>query len=77
MLTQGIPGVSLDEAPVEEAVPHVPLDLLEALESRFPNVVPDLRISQLDYGKVHGNLEVVRLLREWHNTPSVMSKEKP
>jgi hypothetical protein len=75
-LVQGIPGVSIDPLYVEPDFPRVPLDLLEALEARFPDKCPDLRISPLDYGVIHGHLEVVRLLREMHERPPITAKEQ-
>lgn len=78
MIRQGIPGVSAEtlETP-DEDFPRVPTDLLETLEDRFKDRCPDLRISQLDYGVIHGQLSVVKLLREMHDRPTVMSKEQP
>jgi hypothetical protein len=76
MIEQGILGVSREhtEEPQED-LPRVPAELLEWLEKRFPNSLPDLRISQLDYGVKHGQLEVVRLLREIHDRPSVIKEQ--
>jgi hypothetical protein len=74
-LRQGLPGLTLETEYEEPDFPRVPLDLLEALEARFPDRCPDLRISQLDYGMIHGQLSVVKLLREMHDRPSVTSKE--
>jgi hypothetical protein len=76
MIEQGIPGLTLQETKVpQEDLPRVPAELLEWLEKRFPNSLPDLRISQLDYGVKHGQLEVVRLLREIHDRPSVIKEQ--
>lgn len=76
-IVQGIPGISVAQSDVEEIdFPRVPTDLLEALEQRFPNQCPDLRISQLDFGVVHGQLSVVRLLREMHGRPSIITKKE-
>lgn len=75
-ITQGIPGLTLDSETADpDDIPRVPTELLEALEVRFPNICPELHLSPLDYGVVHGQLNVVRLLREWHDRPSVTTKD--
>jgi hypothetical protein len=76
-IVQGIPGLTMQDEVVEPDYPRVPTELIEYLEARFPNVCPDLRISQLDYGMVHGRLDIVNLLREMHDRPTVMTKEQP
>lgn len=78
MIQQGIPGLTLaEQLGTDYEFPRVPTDLLEALEERFPDRCPDLRIAPLDYGVIHGQLSVVKLLREMHDRPSILSKEQP
>lgn len=75
MQDQGIPGVSAPDGVVEELLfPRVPTDLLEALEKMFPDRCPDLRITDRGLGVVHGQLNVVRLLREMYDRPSITEK---
>jgi hypothetical protein len=69
MIHQGIPGLTKDFEPEIEDFPRVETDLLEALEARYPDKCPDLRISDKEFGVYVGQLNVVRLLREMHDRP--------
>lgn len=51
--------------------PAVPLELIEALESRFPDRCPDLRTPEREVWAATGRAEVVRFLREAHQNPKL------
>ena len=49
--------------------PHIPLDLLEALEKRFPDCIPDPNLVDRDIWIRVGHVLVVRFLRELYDNP--------
>jgi len=71
VLTQGIPIVTLENSIEEEAFPRVPTDLLEALESKWPDVCPHWSIGQAEYAAYCGRLEVIKFLRRAHDNPII------
>lgn len=47
-----------------KAFPHIPADLLTALEDRFPDHIPTTSAITLeDFRKIQGNREVINFLR--------------
>lgn len=63
-----------DESEDQEYFPPVTHDLITALEKAFPNVCPDLRITDKEFGVIVGRLEVVRFLRTQHELPSKLKE---
>jgi hypothetical protein len=53
--------------------PSVPKDLLEELESRFPDRVPNI---DANHHEVYGQVSVVRLLRRFFNEQNETILEK-
>lgn len=50
--------------------PKVPIDLLEALEARFPDKAPSLKTPGREIWAAVGNAQVVRFLRDMHERTS-------
>lgn len=74
-ITQGIPRLMQELAEKTEPFPRVPMDLLEALELKYPNQCPDLNIRDRDFGVIVGQLEVVRFLRDMYERPPEMKED--
>lgn len=48
---------------INKKFPNVPKDLLDELETRFPDQMPDLNMSDADIKIAQGKVAVIRFLR--------------
>ena len=59
---------------INDSFPSVPKDLLEALEERFPDRLPDLSTPERDVWAQIGGIAVIRFLREMHQRVPTMKR---
>lgn len=58
--------MDFEPADINDAFPRIPVDLLEALEERFPVQLPDLSTSDRAIWASVGRQQVIGFLRDMH-----------